>query len=623
MELDYIDKLDESSILNKDIFFQLFAIEEDFERVEKYQQLENRAAELKIKSKFKSLYKAFEKDFKKALPERKDISSNLTTFTGQPELNCGVWNAGDDGIFILTDKGRIYACYHPIFPARILVNIETGTCKVELHYKVRGRWRDVLIEKSVIASRSSITKLSDYGIQVTSENAGALVQYLMDVEALNSDVICEYESSSKLGWIDDKFMPYEKDIAFDNEQNLSKLYKSIDCVGSRLDWYKIAGTVRRMGRIEPLLFMAASFAAVLVEPCGVLPFIVALWGETGGGKTVSLKLASSIWADPSDGQYISDAKSTITSMELKLNTLNSLPFLVDDFSQIKNQYDGDFSQFIYFLTAGSGKDRATTSLGLRGGTNWKNCTLANAERSLVAESTQGGAVNRVIEVEVEQDIYPKSIIDKIVSCIFDNYGFAGYEFIEVIRELGFDKVREIRKEYENRLVHMSDKSGERKEMKQIIPVSVLLTADEIAEQYLFKDGIRLNIRDCYNLIKGHDEVSENVKAYQYMKDVIASNFHKFNELDCNGELWGDYDRIENKVRFIGSIFDRVLKQGGFQPRTFLSWAAKNNIVETDAKGNTKIPTWMGVRSSRCVYFRIIDDSKLESLNAALDDNPFS
>lgn len=622
MELDYIDKLDESSILNKDIFFQLFAIEEDFERVEKYQALENRAAELKVKSKFKSLYKAFEKDFKKSLPDIRDVSSNVTTFSDQPELSCGMWCAGDDGIYINTDKGRMYACYHPIFPARILVNIETGTCKVELHYKVRGRWRNVLIEKSVIASRSSITKLSDYGIQVTSENAGALVQFLMDVEALNGDIIREYESSSKLGWIGEKFMPYEKDMAFDNEQNLSKLFKSIDCIGSRQEWYRIAHLVRNMGRIEPLVFMAASLAAVLVEPCTVLPFIVALWGETGGGKTVSLKIAASMWADPSDGVYITDAKSTVTAMELRLNALNSLPLLVDDFSQIKNQYDGDFSQFIYYLTAGSGRDRANADLSLKGSTSWKNCTLANAERSLVAESTQGGAINRVIEIQVEEDIYPKSHIKKIIPTISDNYGWCGYEFIEVIREIGFDKVREIREEYQDKLVHLSESRGEKKEMKQIIPVSVLLTADELSEKYLFKDGIRLRIKDCYDLIKGHDEVSENVKAYQYMRDTIAANFHKFNELDCNGELWGDYDRASNMVRFIGSIFDRVLKQGGYQPKTFLSWAAKNNLIKTDSKGNVKITTKMGVRSSRCVYFCLLSDDEIERVQK-IDDNPFT
>lgn len=623
MELQFIDKLDASSLLNKEIFFQLFAIEEDFERVEKYQELEKRAEELKIKTKFKQLYRAFEKDFKKAMPER-TITGNTTMFSEQPAFNCGMWTATDDGIYVNTDKGRLYACYHPIFPGRILVNIETNTCKVELHYKVRGVWRDVLVEKSLIASRSSITKLSDFGIQVTSENAGALVQYLMDIEALNGDIIREYVSTSKLGWIEQKFMPYEKDIAFDNEQNLAKLYKSIDCIGSRSKWYELAQKVRKMGRIEPRIFMAASLAAVLVEPCGLLPFIVALWGETGGGKTVSLKLAASMWADPADGAYIADAKSTTISMELKLNALNSMPLMIDDFSQIKNQYDGDFSQFIYFLTAGSGKDRATANLALRGGTNWKNCTLANAERSLVAESTQGGAVNRVIEIEVENDIYEKEYIDEILSVIFDNYGYCGYEFVETIREMGFDKVRELRKDYENQLIAISESLGERKEMKQIIPVSVLLTADDIAERFLFKDGIRLNVKACYGLIKGHDEVSENVRAYQYMRDTIAANFHKFNELTANGELWGDYYKPDNVVRFIGSIFDKVLKQGGYQPRTFISWAAKNRLINTDARGNTKIATRMGIRTSRCVHFRLLDeDEMLRVLSGAIEDeNPF-
>lgn len=597
---------------------ELFEIEDEFDREQMLQKLEAKALELKVKTQFNKLYRAFKKEFEKMVPQKG--LRNVTHFTDQPELECGMWNASDEGIWINTEKGKLWACYHPIFPTRILVNIETQACKVELTFRVRGVWRTVLVERSVIASRSSITKLSDFGIQVTSENAGLLVQYLMDIEALNCHEIREYQSTSRLGWIGDSFMPYEADISFDNEQSLSNLFRSITTFGSRDKWYKMIEKVRSKRRIEPLIFIAASLASVLVEPCGLLPFIVDLWGETGGGKTVTLKLATSIWADPKEGAYIADAKSTIISMELKLNALNSMPLMIDDFSQIKNQYDGDFSQFIYFLTAGSGKDRATANLSLRGGTHWKNCVLVNAERSLIEESTQGGAVNRVIDVEVEKDIYPSRDVQHIVDTVHDNYGWCGAEFIDVIRELGFEEIRAIQKRYQNELSAKAERLGDHKEVKQILPVSVILTADEIAERFLFKDGIRLSINDCYRLIKGHNEVSENIRAYNMIKDSIAANLMRFDET-YNCEQWGFFPDADQKVvKIFGSIFDRLMKSAGYQSKTFLSWAVKNGIAECNKNGEAKIPSRRGRQVIKCVVLHL---DKLDEVTENIEsDNPF-
>lgn len=629
---EFVDKLDKTAILSDELFIELFDLEDEVTRVRKINALKKRAKELGVKMDFEELLKAYKREYKDALKEVEadvqpvELRPNITDFKGiETQFVCGMWNASDNGIWVHTDRGKMWACYHPIFPGRILVNIETHTCKVELHYKIRNSWRKVLVDKNVIASRSAIIKLADYGIQVTSESAGALVQYLLDMEALNPDLILEYDSTNRLGWIDGKFMPYETEIAFDSEQSISNLFRSIERMGSRDKWYEVVKKIRQKKRIESLIFIAASFASVLVEPCGVLPFIVDLWGETGGGKTVTLKIASSIWANPQEGAYIADAKSTVVSMELKLNALNSLPLMIDDFSQIKNQYDGDFSHFIYFLTAGSGKDRATKNIELRGTTHWKNCTLVNAERSLVAESSQGGAVNRVIDVEVERDIYPAREVQTIVDTVHDNYGWAGPEFIDVIRELGFDEVRSIQKKYQAELMNRAEFRGDDKEQKQVLPVSVILTADEIAEKYLFQDGIRLNFEECYKLIKGKNEVSENIRAYEMLKDVIAANWARFEGAytDERVEQWGEFsDNDKKSVKIFGTMFDKLMTQGGFQSKTFLSWAAKRGIVETDSKGGTKIVTKYGKHSVRCVWLNLRENADFSRVSDNKEDNPF-
>ena len=83
--------------------------------------------------------------------------------------------------------------------------------------------------------------------------------------------------------------------------------------------------------------------------------------------------------------------------------MNNFPLLIDDMAQIKTQYDNDFSKLIYAWCSGVGKGRGTQSLGLTASMTWKNIIITNAERSLVTELSQGGAINRVIDVEIKGD----------------------------------------------------------------------------------------------------------------------------------------------------------------------------------------------------------------------------
>lgn len=171
-----------------------------------------------------------------------------------------------------------------------------------------------------------------------------------------------------------------------------------------------------------------------MEPLNALPFVVNLWGDTGKGKTVAIMLAASVWAYPGGNDYVTDPKSTVTALELRLDFLNNFPMLVDDMAQLKEKYNGDFSELVYMLCSGKGKDRANANLGLNKSTTWKNVILTNGEYSLVTETMQGGAVNRIIDVSMAEGyIFPNG--NELVETIKQNYGFAGPMFIDVINQI--------------------------------------------------------------------------------------------------------------------------------------------------------------------------------------------
>jgi len=607
-------------LLSEEVLNELFS-QEDAYLTEQYRQaLVARAAELKCKTDFNRLYQAYRKEVRKTNLIASDKPSYTTEFIDQPQLRSGSWIATEAGIWALSERGRIIACMHPIYISRVLINAETGVHKVEIMFKVRGRWRSVFIDRKAIASRSGILALADNGVQVTSENAGMLVQYLSEVEALNPDEVKEQTSTSRLGWIGDTFMPYGKDVIFDNEQNLMSLFNSIQQVGSRQRWYELIKDIRQDRRIETLVYIAASLGSALVEPVGALPFVVDLWGETGKGKTVALMVATSIWADPNEGAYMTDAKATPTAMEIRLNVLNSLPMTLDDMAQIKNQYDEDFSQLVYRWCAGKGRDRSNKELGLNKLTSWHNCILTNAEHSLVTETMQGGAINRIIDIEMG-DGYLFKNGNEIADTLRHNYGWCGREFIDVIQQIGFEEVRRIQKDYMAAIQRYAEEQGVEKEEKQIIPMSIILTADEIAEEYIFKDGVRLDLGECCDLLKNRGEVSEHQRAYQYIKETVVANMFRFTgDGDDRVEQWGVLLNGDRYVTIIGNRFDRIMKEAGFQTKAFLSWAKKNNLVKTDTQGNTKIQTKVNGRNIRCVVLDMDDEN--DDFMPLDDDNPF-
>ena len=656
--LQNVKKLEKSSFSDADLYKEIIlGFETEFERQKQALAVRDRAKEVGAASIFDAMYRAVQRDIAKAQREEdaaniRNAGNCMTDFPCRDfgeQFRCGDWLATKDGIYRYSDKGVQIACRHMIYPTMILCNIETGKYKIELEFMVRGKLRRIIVPREVIASPAKILTLANDSIQVTAKTAPYLVEYLSDIEANNSDIIKEYISTSRLGWVDvvdaegnitKQFLPYQQDAVFDNEMGVKALYDSIRSVGKRDKWYDLVKKIRARKQPEVLINLAASFASVLVELCGALPFIVSLWGGTGIGKSVILKLCTSVWADPGEGKYITDAKATNTAMEIRLSILNSLPMTLDDMAQVKNQYDEDFSELIYRWCAGKGRDRSNKELGLNKLTNWRNCTITNGERSLVTEGTKGGAVNRVIDIEASGEVlFDGNEGNRVVNLIEKNFGFAGRDFINAIEQIGFDAINPIMtKYYELLKKNAADKDVE-KEDKQLVPMALILAADELTEQYLFQDGVRLDIDVCSDYLKNKGEVDENERIYCYLMEQIQINNRCFRDPDEDDdddddklhrspyENWG-YFKGENYVVIYSAKFDEILEKGGFQAKSFLAWAKKKDILDLDPSGRPrKLISHGKMRSVRAVVIKTDygNEMPLDSgfVTSDIDDLPFN
>lgn len=226
--------------------------------------------------------------------EKKGFSlENATNFEDQPlELFSGSYICDEMGVAVMDRYGyEQTVCRHPILPCERLVNIDTGEERLKIAYKnsTRNRtWRELIAEKAVVASSSAILQLSQKGVVVNSENAKALSTYLLELEQLNYDFIPEQKSVGRLGWVGNHgFSPYVEDLVFDGENNFRHMFNAVSPYGDRDKWIETMRSVRAE-KTAGRYFLAASFASVILEPCGLLPFFLHAWGGTEVGKAQPL-----------------------------------------------------------------------------------------------------------------------------------------------------------------------------------------------------------------------------------------------------------------------------------------------------------------------------------------------
>ena len=512
-----------------------------------------------------------------------EMLANSTQFDGQDmELFSGEYICDETGVFVHDKFGyEQNICRHPIMPIQRLCNVDSGEERLKLAYKKGRFWRSIVVEKSVLASSSGILQLAANGIMVNSENAKPLSTYLLEMEQLNYDLIPEQKSVGRLGWISDHgFSPYVDDLVFDGETNFKHIFSAVKSSGSREAWVNVMRNLRSE-KSPGRLFLAASFASVILEPCGLLPFFLHAWGGTEVGKTVGLMIAASVWACPRLGDFILTFNSTSVGQEMTASFLNSLPMCIDELQIQSSSGIRDFDRIIYQLTEGVGRTRGAKTGGLQRMNTWKNCIITNGEHPISNSSSGGGAVNRVIEFECDEKVY--SDLVGICAVISQNYGFAGREFVEFLQQDGmFEAVNAIQKEYYRELLK-SDSTD-----KQAASASAILAADAIATELIFKDGNNLTVADLEKIMTKKAEVNVNQRALEYVYELAERNPNRFkaNEFgDYQGEVWGKKE--DDCIYFIKSVFDREMANAGFNSTAFLAWAKRMGYIDTDKNKRTK------------------------------------
>ena len=547
---------------------------------------------------FKRLYGEYVKSLRQQ--NQMKMIGNMTRFDGQElELDAGEWDCDDQGIITRSGPYEVCACVHPIMPIERLVNIDTGVEKLKIAFRKGRSWRTIIADKRTLASAQAIINLADMGVAVNSENAKYLVKYLHDIENLNYELIPEYNSVSRLGWIDGAgFSPYVDNLVFDGEATFKTYFEAVVTKGSRDEWMQLAKSVRQ-GGIASRLVLASAFASVLVKPFGALPFFVHLWGGTEVGKTVGLMLAASVWANPEVGRYIHTFNSTAVGREKSAGFVNSMPLILDELQVAQGDSRTRFDKEIYALSEGVGKTRGTRTGGIERSTSWANCIITNGEDPITSSASGGGAVNRILEIECQDRLFEDA--RTVADTVRRHYGFAGREFVEKLQEPGqIDRAIALYKSLYSIISDMDTTE------KQSMAASIVLTADVLATEWIFQDEKMLSPDDIKDYLRTKDSVSVNDRGYQFICQWVVQNAHRLCGTSSEQEVWG---KIEgDRAYIVRNKFNQAVSDGGFNPQALLSWLKQRDLIETRGRNMTKCKSINGM-ATECVALKMPSEKR--------------
>lgn len=595
-ELIGIEAAEIKNLTTEDLYSEaltdaLYAIESrsEFHRVKGL--ILNRARALDIGAEYKVYLESVESD----LDEYNDTAefNHTTSFgiDGWQSLNCGQWIADRNGIRKKTSK--LFASRSPIQPVEILENRSSGTEKVRLQFWKNGKTRYIIVDRNQIAAKANIVKLASQGVEVTSESSGQLVQYLSDV--INLNPLPFSTAYSQMGWHENLFIPYDKEAVFDGEESNRYLFKDFTKKGKIGPWCENTAKYRK--NIAVRLAMGASFASVLLEKIGALPFVFHLWGKTGTGKTVALMIAMSIWGNPKMGATVRTLNMTQNALIGQAAFLNSLPFAGDELQTIKERFD-NYDKLIMRCTEGVDRGRMIDGQKAAETKRWKCAFLFTGEDKCTRPNSGAGVKNRCIEVEVDSELIENG--NTAVNFVEENYGHAGKLFIEKLQAINPESLRF---EYNNMIMSLAEAAET--EPKQAAAMAAILLADTLSRELFWQDEKPLSFREVMPFIASREEISIAERAYSFIIDIIAKNYTKFHLNDNRGEIWGG--EKDGAVYFNATVLKDELQRVGFELSSVAQTWAKKGYIRKAKDGRTTHSTRVNGIKCRYVIIELPDD----------------
>lgn len=564
------------------------------------------AKKREVKKEKEEQEKEFERRMQEREKEEKEKAKKTGKMTGYTKLPADVqnmyvsdeWIADDDGVRKFEESGKtvkeVEACMYPILVSKLyrpLDNAASGaTRRVEVHFGSEEGWQKATVEREAISNVNKIISLSNMGAGITSDNARQCVNFMASMmkESSKRGSLKIVNTLNKLGWDKDfkNFLPYTTDdYVFERQDDLPNMMNALSEHGNHDAWYTKFKEIRDLN-YKPFKLATATLLASVILP--MLPkqdgFITDLYGGSGHGKSAMLSIVSTIFSDMDNrsGGIFLDSENTPTSLELTCDTFNNFPVILDDASKGDQDKKRKFQEAVMMIANGRGKNRATKDLKQRKRYTFSLTALVSSEQVITKDYTTNGSIYRVLPKLVDEYFpyldkkkYPNlENIEDLIWFFQNNYGFCGRDFVEQVKKLGQQKIMERNKINLERARKLAKENG--REGRQATSIAVLLTADEIATEFLFKDEQKFSDEELLDIMVKPDDVDQYMRFYYTVIERCISNPGKIEGFtkagDIRGELIGIYKK-DDKRKGIDGTFDSI----SIFPGKLEEWAREFDI----------------------------------------------
>lgn len=504
------------------------------------------------------------------------------------------YSISENGVELVLGNTVIEVCPHPIFPIRILKDIDTGFEKVQIAFKRKGVWQDdIILDRHDIATNKGVIKLANYGILVNDSNAGYLVKYFCDIEKLNEDAINPVYATSCLGYSKHGFIPYTSEVIYNcnNVENKRRfeLYKEY---GDFETWKN--KQIECFAYTIPKIMVAGAYASLLIEKLGINPFGIHIWGETGLGKSVVLLTSASVYGYPDiKNGIVYTGNATSNGLEPRLAFNKNCAFYLDELSMLSSKQIDDM---IYLIMQGQGKARMDKSGNTKTTYYWNLVSISNAEMPITNDLSKGGTYNRIYQIGAKGKVFGDMELPDIADTFKNNYGFGAKRFIELIeREDIQAEIKALKKHYYSQIISKT-------EDKQANAGACILTAFEIVRKYIYETDIELTVEEIKQYLHTPDEISQVLRAYERLGDWIDANYKMFDdsEIGASQSKWGTYNSNKTEVNIYPYKFTEFCSNiAHINEKQFLTGLRQHELIKC-LKGEFKNNVKVGDKTCRMV-----------------------
>jgi hypothetical protein len=513
-------------------------------------------------------------------------------------------------------------------------NIDTGQLSAVVEYRYGDQVKTTTILRSqMVDARNLVAALGGAGAPVTSNNARKVVSYLAAYESTFIDSIPKKKLTSRFGRGrgDGPFflpgMSSEIEFAPTGAGDMALFRAFSSRRGTLQGWRDTVNMVGGDTMVIPQAAIFAAFVPPLQSKLQIPNFILDINGTTGCGKSITAKLAASVWGKPKEpDSVIMQWEVTKVAAEQVAGMCSELPIFLDDAQHVSDDLK---KTVIYMIANGKGKARGSKAGGIRDTPYWHTVCISTSEHPLHESSPHEGARARLLPVGgIDVRPFPKgmkSFVDGLERSILENHGHAGEMYIRHIEGWSEDQWLRWRQRYATVRKSLSEKAKSDIVGRISEYVASIQLAGEITRQ-LF--GLNFDPEAVSNWLMAHLEDQQKEQnhvalALQALGDFYVGNKRFFYgsepyaAFEGHGQMLGAVKRGEY-VGFLNATIQDVFLRRKWNATAILNkFAAEGKLHSPDAGRHTKK---VGVAGDKprmvCIHWKALFPDNVEGEAAA-------